>query len=542
MKILIIENNRGALDVLILALQTAYTGTSILPAPGNMISQWSEARTLLGKEASDDPEQIIFCDLALDTDDAGDARAGLEHVRSLFAIKPKATWIAYTSFTEIVALDEARALFHGILNKQELSQYRHPDKQSAFVERVVRRALAKRNGEKGVKYLVEDSLGMRTFFATFPDLVLDELAAIVCLEWEDVEIRALSAGYSGSSLLALRGQKAGAPKHIVVKIAPRIQLIERESTVLAEYFGESGDFVQKCARAHEVKTLPEHLGYYSLQGAISGPTLAALFQDEAGDSVLVGRRDAGLRLLIDIELAQCALGWEDATGEAARRVLRMGLSAIDRHRAKRTCRDLPQMAEVIAEQGGWPREWPAPSVLFSRIERIVDRWDTLLSEVTPLRWVLQHGDLNPNNVILDDAGQVTFIDLARLDHWPVGYDLCRLIIQLRIRFIDHTRGLDWLQNNIFAWRKESLFRLMGGATTSLDSPCPPASLCEERLYSWMNGQAEANRLIEGARLCAVFDLIRIISYADLSPYKRLWAALEIWELTELLGWQNMLDV
>jgi hypothetical protein len=540
MRFFIIENNRGALALLIHLLRTCFEGAAISPRPGATTDKWSIAETLLSEEALDEEEQIIFCDLALDCDDPSDAQAGITKARQLWASKPKATWIAYTSFVDILKYDAVNGLFHGILNKQDLAKCELDSERATLVERIVRTALNRRRGGTRVAYVAEDSLGMRTFHASFPGPVLDELIATECSDWREIYVHALSAGYSGSSLLALRGHKSGAPRHIVVKLAPRRELILRESLVLrqdGEFFGECVDFAQRCACAQDVKVLPDHLGYYSLQGAISGPTLAALFQDELGSMDDGERRNAALHTLINIELAQYEHGWLDPEGEIIRRERRLCLSSIDCYRAKKTCRDLPLMAEVIAEMGGWSDNWPSPMVLFREIERVIDEWESLRETVGPLHWVLQHGDLNPNNVFVDDNCQVTFIDLARLDHWPVGYDLCRLVIQLRIRFIDQSRGRDWLQNNLSRWREEPLFALDGTADPSC-SLCPPAALCEQQLYSWMAQQRDAEILINGARFCAVLDLIRIISYADLSPYKRLLAALELWDQTLKLGWHD----
>jgi hypothetical protein len=535
MRFLIIENQRGELDSLILALKTSFSGAYVAPMPGTTTELWSTAESLLANEAQDNPEQVIFCDIALDSNNSTDARAGLEQVRQLFATRSQAIWIAYTSFTDVV--DEAPGLFHAILSKQVLSRYRTPAERAPVVARVVGTARRKRFGDVPVAHAIEDSLGMRTFFAAFPDPVLEELIATECPGWSEVRVRALSAGYSGSSLLALWGHKGGATRHIVVKLAPRADLIERETHVLDDFFGEGADFAAKCARAHPVKSLSQHMGSYSLQEALPGPTLDEVLQSNTTDPQAIARRETALRTVIDVELAQCARGWHEPSGEAARKQKRLGLSSIDQHRAKKSCVELPQMAEVLAEAGGWPPNVPEPVALFLRIKRIIETWSDLLVTAAPLRWVLQHGDLNPRNVILGDAGQLTFIDLARLDHWPVGYDLCRLAIQLRIRLVDRARGLDWVQNGLARWCLEPVFALEGPANPAT-SLCSPAALCERRLHEWMIQQDNHEPMILGARMGALFDLVRIISYADLSPFKRLWASISFWHLADQLGWAD----
>ena len=81
MRFLIIENQRGELDSLILALKTSFSGAYVAPAPGTTTELWSTAESLLANEAQDNPEQVIFCDIALDSNNSTDARAGLEQVR-----------------------------------------------------------------------------------------------------------------------------------------------------------------------------------------------------------------------------------------------------------------------------------------------------------------------------------------------------------------------------------------------------------------------------------------------------------------------------
>ena len=533
MRFLIIENQRGELDSLILALKTSFTGAYVAPASGTTTDRWSTAETLLANEAEDDPEQVIFCDIALDKNNSTDARAGLEQVRQLFTTRSQAIWIAYTSFTDIV--DEAPGLFHAILSKQVLSRFRTPKERALVVAQVVGTVRRKRSGDVPVAHAIEDSLGMRTFFAAFPDPVLEELIVTECPGWSEIRVRALSAGYSGSSLLALSGHTGGATRHIVVKLAPRADPIERETHVLNDFFGEGADFAAKCARANPVKSLSQHMGFYSLQEALPGPTLDEILQSNTTDAQAIARREAALRTVIDVELAQYARARHNPSGEAARKQKRLSLLPIDQHRAKKSCVELPQMAQVLAEVGGWPPNVPEPAALFLRIKRVIETWSDLLVTSPPLRWVLQHGDLSPRNVILGDAGQLSFIDLARYDHWPVGYDLCRLAIQLRIRLVDRARGLDWVQNGLARWCMEPILALEGPANPAT-SLCPPAALCERRLHEWMILQDDYEPLILGARMGALFDLVRIISYADLSPFKRLWASIGFWHLAEQLGW------
>ena len=534
MRFLIVDNQGGELDSLILALKKSYPGTYIAPKPGTTTSRWSDAEHLVMSEAKDDVEQVIFSDLALDTDKPDDARAGLDRFRALFDRRPKATWIAFTSFTEVIDLDEARNLFAAVLNKQQWSQHRKPDDRAIFVRTVVDTALSKREGANSRRtYDIEDSLGIRTFFAAFPDPTLDVLVGAECRDWSHITVRALSAGYSGSSLLSLSGDKDRAPRHLVVKIAARPSIIDRETRVLDEFLGEGQDFAAMCARPRPIKQLPEHLGVYAIQEALPGPTLASLWDPQRKTRHLTSRQTTAMRAVIDIELSQYGRGWTDPKGDDKRKQERIALTPIDLYRAKKSCTELLPMAQVIAKKRGWPVGIPSPTITFKRIERLLAAWPNVVRSTPPLYWVLQHGDLNPHNVILGEAGQITFIDLARLDQWPVGYDLCRLAIQLRIRLVDRSCGVEWVQNNLPTWGAELVFDL-GNTDTARARRCPPAALCEQQLGQWIAKHSNSGSVLAGINLCIAMDLVRIISYADLAPFKRLWAAINLARVYESL--------
>ena len=178
MKFMIIENQGGDLDLLIFFLSQCYPDCEIVPEKGRIITKWSEAEALIGAKAANDAEQIIFLDLALDTDAPYEASAGLRHVTNIFAHCPKATWIAYTTFSDILAGNDAKTRFHGILPKQQLES-RGPDEEKKWLIRsVIEDAVRKRQGSLTTKPIEhEDSAGMRSFFAIYPKYVLDWLTA-----------------------------------------------------------------------------------------------------------------------------------------------------------------------------------------------------------------------------------------------------------------------------------------------------------------------------------------------------------------------------
>jgi len=396
----------------------------------------------------------------------------------------------------------------------------------ALVTRTVSAALVKRTGEH-MSFSVEDSLGIRTFYAAFQRHIIDEIIATECAAWDRVNVRALSSGYSGASVLAVRGYLNNAHRQIVIKIAPRRELIEWESKIHQRFAGESPIFMQSCAITSDVKSLSDCPGFYSVQDGINGDTISSIV-----DGKIELTKDASLlwKTAIDgvlhIELPHYGNAFSKNNAS------QLQLLEVDCQRAEKSCSELSEMADVLLENNDWLDQWPRPIELFSRIREFVQSWNERLKNESSLQWVLQHGDLNPNNIILNDAGSITFIDLARLDHWPVGYDLMRLCIQLRIRNTGNKKRADWVKNDIAVWCTEPLFS--PDQSRDFASLCPPAAYCESKLFEWINKQPNAECLIHGVRLCATKDLIRIISYTDLPPFKRLWASLELWNILQLL--------
>lgn len=137
---------------------------------------------------------------------------------------------------------------------------------------------------------------------------------------------------------------------------------------------------------------------------------------------------------------------------------------------------------------------------------------------------LQHGDLNPRNVMVSPAGRPVLIDLPRLEHWPIAYDIARLSLQLRTRLTDEAGHLDFFPDHLDKWIGEPVGDITH-PTDVTDSICPPAVHCENTLCSWLRSKAPQTQemVIRSFELGTMWDLVKITSYGDLSVFKRLWA-------------------
>ncbi|WP_075089807.1 phosphotransferase [Verrucomicrobium spinosum] len=401
MKFIVIENQRGDLDSLILVLKHAFPSAEIVTKPGEVVNLWSSAVNCVSKEL-ESKELIVFTDIALDDNSSADAQAGLEQIRRVFAIKPDATWIAFTSFTEVVESEEAGEIFHAVLSKQKFNKPRKIHERAQYVAKIVQSGIGKSTGSSSCVFSANDSLGMRTFLAVFSRFALEEIILAECQGWTGVVVSALSAGYSGASLLALRGSLSGVMRRIVVKVAARADTIERETKILTEFFGEAQEFSRRCASAQPLKPLPRGLGYYSIQEAVAGETLFSVINDD--QSVKSSAVRSILKAIVDVELVQSGAAI-NLLDEKEHRKRRIGLLPVDIDRIKKSCSELRGMASCLKHDGGWPSTDVDPELLFRNIEVTALNWNEALDNLPPLLWVLQHGDLNPHNVIVGELGQ-----------------------------------------------------------------------------------------------------------------------------------------
>ena len=133
------------------------------------------------------------------------------------------------------------------------------------------------------------------------------------------------------------------------------------------------------------------------------------------------------------------------------------------------------------------------------------------------------------------SGKLELIDLSRLRDWPIGYDLSRLSTMLRLRLALADEQEDWFP--------ESLARCYCEPVANIDaqiepesSLCPAAVYCDQAFRGFLEtvDSEHRPRLEFGYRLGVLWDLVKVISYIDISPFKRVWATLECLRLKRRL--------
>ena len=146
---------------------------------------------------------------------------------------------------------------------------------------------------------------------------------------------------------------------------------------------------------------------------------------------------------------------------------------------------------------------------------------------------VQHGDLNPGNIMLD-SDQPVLIDFQRLGRWPLGYDLARLAGLLRIRLTDARDRSDWLPFRFSSWCEESAAHI-SGAPIGVPS-CREATYFDDQFLNYATSlpKSESALVQYGYNLGSLWDCIKITSYQDVSTMKRAWALVRAWTLVQVL--------
>ena len=208
---------------------------------------------------------------------------------------------------------------------------------------------------------------------------------------------------------------------------------------------------------------------------------------------------------------------------------------VDRGRFETSLAFLIPLAQTMASRGLLKRTDRELNALKNRMLRLLEGWDSNPVVTKETFLVLQHGDFNPGNVMLTSTGDLALIDLARFGDWPPGYDLARLALTLRLRLVDRTDQLDWLPFGMMEWLEEHVADIAPDVKPS--GTCKAAMLCDETFRKFVQSSPEADRqtLRHGYRLGSMWDLIKIVSYQDVSQFKRLWALFELDRLGGELG-------
>lgn len=541
MKIIVVDDNFDEALRLKEYAQDAFPDATVLTGDGpdtETFSDWPSVITFL--RSVTDEFAVLFLDLALDPGyvDYYDVRRGLEQGVTIRRIKRHWVLIGYSRFADYTVGDQSfEQAFDGIISKGKLDAILGNEKRVLYVKRIINSAINKRKrnttqSDQPLNTRIIDSFGIRTFQAAFGDAAMAEIIENEAADWEDKELQALTSGHSGAFMLSLTGRTSGGRHSVVIKVAQSEQIIQHEINAQKLYFDRLGPL-----NAHLGYLLPEKkdllttLGVYYLQALVEGDPLLELLRGNEWEYNR-GLLEPAVDLCLDVYRHVAP---PDLAVYPARDLFK--LSPTDIGRLATSIEFIVDLSNTLRSRGLWPVAGVAPDAMADEVRELARTWsDGRLTNVE-LRTLIQHGDLNPGNVLVRRSQKVeaVLIDLARLGPWHVGYDLSRLALILRLRLLDVAGQKDWMPEGLERWVEESLVCIDEEIAPDSKS-CPEGVYCDQQFRRYLGDLPPEHRddIAYGYKLGTLWDLIKVVSYHDISPYKRIWALIECWKLKNTL--------
>lgn len=530
MTICVVENIREHHRAYVLTLRQIYPGVAkVIPEPDKPCQTWEDAKKLI-RRVPKGRELVLILDLALKNQ--GDAAEGIQQAHLFRLDYPRAILIALTSFAaEVRQHRRAKEIFDAVIDKQT-PVAKNPETLRELLQEKIEEARRRRTNtpDPGKPLIqVQDSLGMRLAEAAITQEGILELVQRETKGWANIAVHALTSGYSGSYLLQVCGQSAKQNARLVLKVALKESVLIDESKAVKDFGGILNHFSGKIAAAEGgVHQLKEREVYYCRQASVPGDTLYELIRKGPK-----AKATHAFRALLQLLSAQ----YHDAASSTSN-----GDPTVENcfafrpdhpHRIYDSCARLLPAAKLLNKARQWPAHLPPPESVFGGVEDITKRWPELSAKIRVPYWVLQHGDLHAGNVLVSE-GQLSFIDLARLRPWPVGYDISRLATHARIHLPWQEKDRDWVMHDLTNWTKEGFANLEQGSSRGI---CEWSSMADGafRLFLEKRPAGEHENLRRLYQFCTISDLLRIISYGTLSHFKRIWTAIAIWQLGRQLG-------
>lgn len=531
----IADNEPSEVAHLKMLLQKAYPEADIWPPEDRPVRSWLAVGKAIRSSTKDEETLVVILDLGIEPQDMRSVLTGVQQAFLLRSVRRNAVFLAYTQFlTFAEGCRHFSETFDGSIDKQRLSSYTTIEKEVTYVRQAIEEAKHRRTGSKP-PYSLIDSVGLRLAAAAFGQQVFDVLVEEVACGWGEVRIAALTSGHSGAFLLAISGSHQGGFQQIIVKCAREAELIQNDTRRVSEHLAELGPLGEVLAQTdQEIHTFPRKLGSYYRQATIEGAPLLSILSQ--------GPWNADARASLDRILTLERRCYDRPANKPFTRVKpieKFALSAVALGRASQSIEFLGNVGDCAEELGQWPSSVPSAQTIAEAMSEVLKKWESLLNREDDLLSVGQHGDLNPSNILIPVEGNVVLIDFSRLGRWPVGYDIARLAVLLRIRLTDHDRHRDWAENGLKVWANEN-FCCLEVKQDPDSSVCPWAMYCDQQFRAFLQGRqpSEQQTMARGYRLGSLWDLIKVLSYSDLPPFKRLWALIECWRLSESLGFDR----
>jgi hypothetical protein len=524
MRILIFDDQADEIQRLATILGEVFPGASIWPTAERptIFTNWKDVKQEIARRTGKE-ETIAFFDLALTHSQAkatrADAIAGFERFRSVRLTRPDWVVLLYTRY-----LDEPRwreAGVDGLLLKQDLDAKMRLPSRLTLVKGAVDAARAGRglrpiSGAVTFEYV--DSPSLRQAGAALGEDGLSEIVEQEAKGWRSIQLTALSGGHSGAFVLLVKGKRARAEERRVIKASrERGQLVE-EVEAPETYSGRLGGFSGRLVfRGSEIKELGNGRGYYFSLAVAQGRCLIEI-SDE-------GERRNAVDAVVAFALAECRRSVREHQMSRLRYGVMLPLTNMDVSRVRSSVPFLVKLGNAVSRRGLWPRIGLSPSEAARHALKVAEGWQHFAFAGASGAACVQHGDMNLRNVFIEEGWHVSFIDPARLRDWPLGYDLARLGIQLRVQWWDGREGRDYFPEEFAKWCVSAGGVARQAGVANVGGGCSEADACDDAmalLCRELSGE-KGREVWRGYNIARMWDLLKVISYSDISPFKRLWA-------------------
>jgi len=519
MRFYIIDDRENDHTFISAAVRTAFPHATFAVREGTTFVKWTAVADYLrgARDEIERDESILLLDMSLGDGDAeAQVDEGIRRAKTLRLEFPDAIIVACTQYDRSVAskVRGSESPFHGVFAKESWRAL--PDaERPMYVRTIIEEARPRSRSLIGAlsdRAEIDDSLGVRSFCAAFGDGALDELIVRFADASDNVRIRALTGGLSGAFLFEIKTDGSRGCLSRIVKLARDRELIDNEVKGLATHLPALGQLATVLLPPiGEIRTLPCG-AFYLEQIAVAGEDLLRLVRRDTLAGSFAVRKYVAL-------LAACVAEAIGSPGAVRRK--RLGdafrFSSLDLERLRVSAEFLSGFGLRLVDAGLWPEAVTPPEAAKSLCD-LASAWRrndlAVLSRETPVS--AQHGDAHLANVVLTATGQLRLIDIARVGVWPIGYDMSRATVQARLRLLDHVAYADFMPERLPAW--------MNGFVADGDI----AALADEFVVAFKQvivGSEYERELALAFDVGTTWDLLKIASYGDISPLKRVWAML-----------------
>lgn len=535
MHYIVIENHLTHLTgILSLLKKIEIPSTNIWPSTPStqgLIKSWEIAAERIQelRQAGFDPASkpiMVLLDILLTDEDAG--AANLSEFQIQASSLDGYCKVVISQLVDIMSPTLAQYC-HGQISKDLLAQKDSSEKLNSFrqkLEGAVR--LWRRNDGASLVASrsvcrIDESLEWYLLESKFGQELVTDLYDILPDAGEIESVRALTAGYSGAGVVRVDYlQPSGQSRCVIAKISTDKDELQGELDKVRTAAISGGHFGARVIPSHDMGVRPlgskNHAALYpAIEGKMLDDWLMAPPKGSKAKQTYKTLKESLSGFLLD-----CPSNREIASNP----IHHFRLTDIDRARVHATLNTFVSYGKQLSNRDIDEAAHVSATEISKQIAVIADSWSDFVASVlngSSLPVYEQHGDLHPRNILVQKDGSIRLIDLARFRVWPIFYDVARLELQLMRRLFDERNYGDWFPDRLVAWMKFWRSKTATNETHPCNSPCKDilATLKSVRKRIADEDRHTPDKVYE---LCQLFDILKMMSYQDMSIHKRFWFA------------------